>query len=158
MRGVVRDWFITQHSVSKTKNPVPTDDQCNMFLAIAQKVIGGDCDITVSFDEQQIGHCHKGKWKWNVTICNRLHDKQSMNDSAWQRFDYIWTKISDNLMWHPGFYRETEIDSNGWSTQSDQKSAEFLMLILLLGMFVWQKGKMEIHGTIDLEILKFSSK
>lgn len=117
--------FESQYKLANPGKPIPTEQEW-------EQIMDGIGDISIGFDYVQIGHCHMGMWKWHIPNCNALNAKQSMHVPAWERFDYIWHFVTNNIMWY-------STEQGTWSSVSEPISLEFLTFLFMIDRYVWKK-------------------
>lgn len=118
---------------------------------IANRILLGETAAEFHFRDVCVGVCQGGRWKWNWKAMNQFWSKDNnSNDPAWRRFDYLWSKVTNNIMWHPGNYRD--IDNYGWTSPSEIIGRELLWLVLILSLFVWRDAKCFLLN-VDLSTL-----
>jgi hypothetical protein len=118
---------------------------------IADRILLGETEAEFRFRDVCVGFCRNGRWKWNWKAMNQFEPKCSPHDPAWRRHDYVWSKVTNNIMWHPSHYEYEDV-VDGWTSPCERSSHELLWLVIMLSLFVWRDGKC-ILLNVDLSTL-----
>jgi len=132
------DYFKKECSVSGA-NVTLSEAQIHDMWRDAQRILLEEIRDELYFRGVYIGKFYRGQWSWNWKAWNDFDSKTRHDDPAWCRFDYLWSKITNNVAWHPGHYKADEIDVNGWTRPSEPCSPEMLWLVLMLHHHVWKR-------------------
>ena len=157
--GLVYETFVADE-FKRMHIPALSQAQSEKLWAMTGQLQDGKISIELWYKRIRIGDCKKGRWRWNTTSMEKLDKETRLREkdlSAWQRFDYIWAKVTNNLCWfvQSGSWQCDYSYSGGaedWTLQGEQIGKDFLWVILTLSTYAWVDGSCMV-SPVDLKLL-----